>query len=142
MIRRPGVLVDANVLLDLVTEDATWFAWSAAAVAEAASRSILVVNPIVYGEVSVQFERVEDLDRSLPDDIFERETLPWEAAFLAGKAFLDYRRRGGLRRSPMPDFYIGAHALVRGYTLLTRDAPRYRTYFPRLPLLAPDDPAG
>jgi hypothetical protein len=135
--RRAGVLVDANVLLDIVTEDATWLAWSAAAVADAASRAILVVNPIVYAEVSVQFARVEDLERALPDDIYERETLPWEAAFLAGKAFVDYRRRGGARRSPLPDFYIGAHALIRGYPLLTRDAARYRTYFPRLQVIAP-----
>ncbi len=134
----PGVLVDANVLLDVVTEDATWFEWSAAAVAEAAGRTVLVVNPIVYAEVSVQFARIEDLERALPADIYARETLPWEAAFVAGKAFLDYRRRGGARRSPLPDFYIGAHALVRGHTLLTRGAARYRTYFPRLRVVAPD----
>ncbi len=134
----PGVLVDANVLLDLITEDATWFAWSADAVEQAAGRAMLVVNPIVYAEVSVQFARVEDLERALPRDIYAREMLPWEAAFAAGKAFLDYRRRGGLRRSPLPDFYIGAHAMVRGHTLLTRDAARYRTYFPRVRVIAPD----
>ena len=133
-----GVLVDANVLLDLITEDTTWFAWSATAIEQAAGRAMLVVNPIVYAEVSVQFARVEELERALPPDIYAREILPWEAAFVAGKAFLDYRRRGGLRRSPLPDFYIGAHALVRGHTLLTRDAARYRTYFPRLRVIAPD----
>lgn len=133
---RPGVLVDANVLLDVVTEDPTWFSWSAAAIAAAASRTLLVL-PIVYAEVSVQFARLEDLERALPPDIYVREALPWEAAFLAGKAFLEDRRRGGARRSPLPDFYIGAHALVRGYALLTRDAARHRTYFPRLQVEAP-----
>lgn len=138
MVRRPGVLVDANVLLDLSSEDERWYTWSASAVATAASRAALIVNPIVYAEVSVQFTSLEELDRALPRDIYEREPLPWDAAFVAGKAFLEYRRRGGTRRSPLPDFYIGAHAAVRGYTLLTRDATRYRTYFPDLDVIAPD----
>jgi predicted nucleic acid-binding protein len=131
------VLVDANVLLDVFTEDPAWFDWSADALADLAETSVLVVNPIIYAEVSVRFERIEDLDQALPSTRFEREPLPWEASFLAGKSYLAYRRRGGERRSPLPDFYIGAHAAVRGMTLLTRDAARYRTYFPALQLVAP-----
>ena len=96
-----------------------------------------MINPIIYAEVSINFERIEDLDSALPLDFFRRDALPWEAAFLAGKCFVRYRRSGGTRRSPLPDFYIGAHAAIRGMTLLTRDAGRYRTYFPRLELLTP-----
>lgn len=131
------VLVDSNVLLDVFTEDPVWFEWSAAALSELAETAVLVLNPIVYAEVSVRFERIEELDEALPADRFTREALPWEAAFLAGKCFLAYRRRGGERRSPLPDFYIGAHAAVRGMTLLTRDATRYRSYFPGLDMRAP-----
>lgn len=134
------VLVDANVLIDVFVRDATWLPWSAAALAAAANRSLLVVNPLVYAEVSAAFARVEELEAALPADVFRREPLPWEAAFLAGRAYVAYRRAGGTRRSPLPDFYIGAHAAVRGYTLLTRDARRYRSYFPRLRLDAPDVP--
>jgi predicted nucleic acid-binding protein len=102
-----------------------------------AGRHELILNPIVYAEVSVGFERIEELDAVLPGDGFRREALPWEAAFLAGKCFLRYRRAGGARRAPLPDFYIGAHAAIRGIPLLTRDAARYRTYFPRLELIVP-----
>ena len=131
------VLVDSNVILDVLTEDARWLAWSAEALAHAAERDILVINPIIYAEVSVRFERIEELEEALPDSLFRREPLPWEAGFLAGKCFRSYRRQGGARRSPLPDFYIGAHAAVRTMTLLTRDATRYRTYFPTLALIAP-----
>ncbi len=97
-----------------------------------------MINPIVYAEVSTGFDRIEDLDDSVPAGDFRREELPCEAGFLAGKAFLAYRRRGGQKRSPLPDFYIGAHAAVRGYRLLTRDAARYRSYFPAVSLIAPE----
>ena len=129
--------MDSNVLLDVATDDPVWSAWSRAALAEAAENSRLVINPMVYAEVSVGFARVEELDAALPTYLFVREPLPWAAAFLAGKCFVAYRRRGGARRSPLPDFYIGAHAAVAGHQLLTRDATRYRTYFPRLKLIAP-----
>ncbi len=132
------VLVDSNVLIDLMTEDERWFGWSSAALREAAGRSWLVINPIVYAEVSVGWARMEALDEALPEDMFRREALPFAAAFLAGKAFAAYRRRGGEKRSPLPDFLIGAHAAVAGHTLLTRDAARYRTYFPGLPMIAPE----
>lgn len=135
------VLVDANVLLDILTADSTWEPWSAAAMARAAESSLLAINPIVFAEVSIGFTSIEDLDAVLPAEL-QREALPWDAAFLAGKAFLAYRRRGGPRSTPLPDFYIGAHAAVRGYALLTRDARRYRTYFPDLELIAPPDGAS
>jgi predicted nucleic acid-binding protein len=132
-----GTLVDSNVLLDILTEDAEWFDWSAAALAEAARASPLVINPIVYGEVSAGFERIEDVDAALPAHYYRRVPLPWEAAFLAGQCFVRYRQRGGRRRSPLPDFYIGAHAAIAGLTLLTRDKTRYRAYFPTLRIVAP-----
>ncbi len=133
----PSTLVDANVLLDILTEDPDWMAWSSTALARAADTAALVINPIVFGEVSVRFSRIEELDAALPAADFERHPLPWPAAFLAGKCFVEYRRRGGMKRSPLPDFYIGAHAAVAGFRLLTRDAARYRTYFPRLAVVSP-----
>ena len=132
------VLVDSNVLLDVVTADPTWGAWSAETLARVADEEILVINALVYAEVSIGFEAVEALEAALPVDLYRREALPYEAGFLAGKVFLQYRQAGGVRRSPLPDFYIGAHAAVAGYALLTRDAGRYRSYFPRLRLIAPD----
>lgn len=131
------VLVDSNVLLDLSTNDPRWAPWSAAALASAADVESLAINPIVYAEVSIGFETIEELERALPAGEFRREPLPYEAAFLAGKAFLGYRRRGGGRTTPLPDFYIGAHAAVAGFRLLTRDAMRYRTYFPTVDVIAP-----
>jgi predicted nucleic acid-binding protein len=131
------VLVDSNVLLDIFTEDRRWWSWSSAALEKAADRGQLVINPIVYAEVSVRFDRIEELDDVLPTSMFLREAIPYDAAFLAAKAFLSYRRRAGNNASPLPDFYIGAHAAVRGYRILTRDVARYRTYFPRLSLIAP-----
>jgi predicted nucleic acid-binding protein len=124
-------------MLDILTEDATWAEWSEAALAQARDEGRLVINPIVYAEASVGFDRIEDLDDAVPVDDFEREVLPYEAGFVAGKAFLTYRKRGGERRSPLPDFYIGAHAAVRSYRLLTRDVARYRSYFPSVDLVAP-----
>ncbi len=130
--------MDSNVLIDVAVDDPTWGAWSREALERASASEVLVVNPVVYAEVSVAYQRIEELEEVLPPAVFRREQIPWEAAFLAGKAFLAYRRRGGRSRSPLPDFFIGAHALVAGHRLLTRDASRYRTRFPRLALLAPD----
>ncbi len=123
-----AVLVDSNILLDVMTEDARWLAWSADAIERAAERYRLVINPVIYAEVSIRYSRIEDLNAALPRTMFEREAIPYEAAFLAGKCFLTYRRRGGTRLSPLPDFFIGAHAAVAGYRLMTRDATRYRSY--------------
>jgi predicted nucleic acid-binding protein len=132
------VLVDSNVLLDVFSEDASWFAWSSQALERAADSHRLVINPIIYAEASVRFSRIEDLEASLPSTFLDREAIPYEAAFLAGKAFAIYRGRGGTRRSPLTDFFIGAHAAVAGYSLLTRDPARYRGYFPKISLIAPD----
>ncbi|MDR1450005.1 MAG: type II toxin-antitoxin system VapC family toxin [Propionibacteriaceae bacterium] len=134
---REATLVDTNVLLDIVTNDPVWSEWSSQALAQAFDRGAVVINQLVYAEVSVGFERIELLDSLLPAPHFRRENLPWAAGFLAGKAFLTYRRRGGERRSPLADFYIGAHASVSGYQLLTRDRGRYSTYFPALKIIAP-----
>jgi predicted nucleic acid-binding protein len=132
-----AVLVDSNVILDVATNDPRWGEWSSQALARAADESVLVINPIIFAEVSVGFDRVEVLEDALPPEVYRREPLPYEAAFLAGRSFVAYRRRGGRRLSPLPDFYIGAHAAVAGHQLLTRDARRYRTYFPRLVVIAP-----
>lgn len=131
------VLVDSNVLLDVLTDDPHWYAWSAAQLDANAAQGVLCINPVIYAEVSVGFERIEDLDAALTPDAFMRLPLPWEAGFLAGKVFLSYRRAKGTRRSPLPDFYIGAHAAIEGMTLLTRDARRYRSYYPKLELICP-----
>jgi predicted nucleic acid-binding protein len=130
-------LVDACVILDLTTDDPKWADWSAEALAEAADAGPLVINPIIYAEVSVDFTSIEDLDEALRGAELRREPLPFEAGFLAGKAYVAYRRRGGTRRSPIADFYIGAHAAIAGHRLLTRDSARYNTYFPTVPLIAP-----
>jgi predicted nucleic acid-binding protein len=130
-------LVDSNVLLDVFTDDPAWGEWSRQAMVRAFDEGPVVINPVVYAEVSVGFDRIEELDEALPAAAFVREPLPYAAGFVAGKAFLAYRRSGGAKPAPLPDFYIGAHAAVAGYRLLTRDARRYRTYFPRLAELAP-----
>jgi predicted nucleic acid-binding protein len=135
---RLTTLVDSSVVLDIVTEDPSWSTWSEDALAQARDDGPIVINPIVYAEVSTGFDRIEDLDDVLPFADFRREELPYEAGFVASKAFLAYRRRGGEKRAPLPDFYIGAHAAVRRYRLLTRDAARYRTYFPTVKVLAPE----
>lgn len=132
-----GTLVDTNVLLDVLTEDPVWLSWSLDSLAGAAEYGPLIINPIIYAEVSIRFSRVEDLDDALPPQDYRRAPLPWEAAFLAGKAFLDYRRSSGAKSSTLPDFFIGAHAAVSDLTLLTRDAGRYATYFPTVRLIKP-----
>lgn len=131
------VLVDTNVLIDVATEDPAWFDWSAGKLAALGDREPLAIDPIVYAEFSAHFDTPEQVEDVLAAFRFERLALPWEAAFLAGKAFRLYRRRGGKRAAPLPDFFIGAHAAVAGIGLLTRDPRRFRDYFPRLKLIAP-----
>jgi len=131
------VLVDSKVILDVATQDPVWAGRSGRVLAREAERAQLVINPIIFAEVSVGFEKIEEMDFALPPGLFRREDLPWEAAFLAGKCFLAHRRRGGAKSSTLPDFFIGAHAALAGYRLLTRDAARYRTYFPALQILEP-----
>lgn len=134
---RLATLIDSCVLLDVINGDEHWFDWSAARISAAMDEGRAVINPLIYAEVSVGYQTVEELDELLPADGYEREPLPYLAGFAAGKAFLNYRRSGGLKRSPMPDFYIGAHAAVAGYRLLTRDANRYRSYFPTIDIIDP-----
>jgi predicted nucleic acid-binding protein len=131
------VLVDSNIILDIATNDPNWGVWSATELERTADAAVLVINPLIYAEVSIGFARIEDLEEAIPDTVFRRDPLPYDAAFLAGKAFASYRKRGGQRHAPMPDFYIGAHAAVAGFRLLTRDATLYRTYFPSVELIAP-----
>jgi predicted nucleic acid-binding protein len=130
-------IVDSNVLLDIATEDPHWFRWSEKALIEAANSGQLAINPIIYAEVSVGFPTVEELNDALPPKTFMRLQLPYVAGFLAGQAFVAYQRRGGAELAPLPDFYIGAHAAVSGYRLLTRDATRYQQYFPTVDIVAP-----
>ncbi|MGH3715727.1 MAG: type II toxin-antitoxin system VapC family toxin [Micromonosporaceae bacterium] len=132
------VLVDSTVLLDLSTADSTWGMWARETIAEVADRSVLVINQVIFAEASARFDRIEDFDASFPTDLFRRETVPFQAAFLAGKCQSRYRRLGGARDRTLPGFFIGAHAAIAGYRLLTRDAKRYRTYFPKLALIAPN----
>lgn len=132
-----GTLVDSNVILDVMTEDDRWLSWSMEALATAAELGPLYVNQIVYAEVSLRFSRIEELEDALPADDFRRLGLPWEASFLAAKAFHAYRRRGGRRTTTLPDFFIGAHAAVSNLALLTRDPRRYRSYFPSVELMSP-----
>ncbi len=117
--------------------DSDWYTRSSAALEKAGDESALAINAIIYAEVSATFHKIEDLDNALPVTIFRREPIPYDAAFLAGRAFIKYRRRSGSRTSPLPDFYIGAHAAVSGYRILTRDPRRYRDYFPTVELIAP-----
>ncbi len=131
------VLVDSNVLLDIFTRDKHWYSWSSETIAAQAEKEILCINPLIYSEVSIGFARIEEVEEALPHTYFRREEIPYEAAFLAGKCFLQYRKRGGKKRSPLPDFYIGAHAAVQNWKLITRDSTRYTTYFPALSLVSP-----
>lgn len=132
-----AVLVDSNVLLDVFSEDERWGAWSANALAAASDARRLVINAMIYAEVSVRFTRVEDLEAQLPRADFAREPLPFAAAFLAAKAHRGYRAGGGTRAATLPDLLLGAHAAVAGYDVLTRDPRRFRAYFPTVSLITP-----
>ncbi len=132
-----ATLVDSNVLLDVLTRDPQWFGWSASALAERADAGRLVINPVIVSEIAHNFDDLDDLDQALPAAEFIRVDLPWAAAFLAGRAHVTYRQRGGARARTLPDFLIGAHAAVSGLVLLTRDARRYATYFPSVAVLSP-----
>ncbi|MCP4108502.1 MAG: type II toxin-antitoxin system VapC family toxin [Desulfobacteraceae bacterium] len=131
------IMADSNIILDIATEDPNWFEWSSQTVAFYAETHIFIINPIIYSEVSIGFENMGDTDAIFPSEYFHRIPIPYEAAFLAGKCFLEYRRRGGQRRSPLPDFFIGAHAVIMQIPLITRDVQRYRTYFPELQIITP-----
>lgn len=130
-------LVDTNILIDLANQHAEWRAWSAEALGDAMRVGPVSINPIVYAELSVAYDSIEVLDEALEGLGVVRLPLPYEAGFLAGRAFLDYRRAGGLRTSPLPDFYVGAHAAVDNLDVITRDPRRIRTYFPSVKLVSP-----
>ena len=132
-------LLDTNVLLDILTDDPKWGDWSQRQFARAHKEGPIPVNPILYAELAAHFSAVEDLDHFLRPTVFKRLPLPYEAGFRASRAFLEYRRAGGAKTSPLPDFYIGAHAETAGLTLVTRDVARYRTYFPKVKLITPED---
>jgi hypothetical protein len=129
-------LIDSNVILDLVTADEGWLEWSSGRLVEAADSGPVAINPIIFAECAYGYASSADLLSDLPVGM-EMLSLPYEAAFLAGKAFARYRRLGGKRERILGDFYVGAHAQVAGLTLLTRDAARYRTYFPGVKVIAP-----
>lgn len=131
------ILVDTNIFVDLWTDDARWGTWSATALAEAADTDSVAINPIIYAELSMGFAAAGELDAVLSDAGIRRLPLPYEAAWRAAQAYSDYRRRGGRRTAPLPDFFIGAHAEAAGLRLLTRDVRRIRTYFPAVELIAP-----
>jgi len=131
------ILIDSSILLDISSKDAVWFEWSSSMIASCADSSRLCINPVVYAEASVRFSSPTEFDAAWPPESIIREPVPYAAAFLAGKAYAAYRRRGGTRLSILPDFFIGAHALVAGYQLLTRDPRRIRQYFSAVELIAP-----
>ena len=132
-----GTLVDSCILIDVLADDPKWADWSLDQLDQCGSMAPLVINPLILAELSPRFERAADLEAALAGLPLVRQALPWDAAFLAGQAFKIYRQALGAKTSPMPDFYIGAHALVNGLQLLTRDAVRYRSYFPKLPIISP-----
>jgi predicted nucleic acid-binding protein len=131
------ILVDTNVLLDVFEEDSEWVNWSQDRLDSASATDTLAINSVIYSELSIAFDRIEELEAVIKEASLAIEDIPREALFLAGKAFLRYRRSRGSKRSVLPDFYIGAHAAVMQWPLLTRDAARYRSYFPTVSLIAP-----
>jgi predicted nucleic acid-binding protein len=135
------ILVDTNVLLDVLQDDPKWATWSQGQLESAALTDRLAINPVIYSELSMSFERIEELEQVVTDARLVIEPIPREALFLAGKVFLDYRRRKGSKQGVLPDFYIGAHAAIAGCPILTRDVGRYRSYYPTVPLIAPTIPA-
>jgi predicted nucleic acid-binding protein len=132
------ILVDTNVLLDVLENDPQWAEWSQRELESASLTDALAINAVIYSELSIAFERIEELESVLSEASLSVEPIPREALFLAGKAFLTYRRRQGMKHGVLPDFYIGAHAAVQGFTLLTRDVNRYRSYFPTVKVIAPE----
>ena len=130
-------MVDSNVLIDVLENDPRWVEWSTDQLEPLIAARRAVVNPIIYAEIAANFASIEMLEQTLADLHLLREQLPWDAAFMASQAHKLYRKRGGTKRSPLPDFYIGAHASLAGYALLTRDPKRYREYFPKLRLISP-----
>ena len=136
------LLVDTNVILDVIQNDPQWAAWSQAQLDAASLKFTLVINPVIYAELSIAYRRIEELEAMLGISGLRMESIPREALFLAGRAFLKYRQRRGTRTGVLPDFFIGAHAAVAGIPLLTRDVRRYSDYFPSLELITPEQPGS
>jgi predicted nucleic acid-binding protein len=134
----PDILVDSNVILDVLEDDPNWCNWSVEILEKYSESHRLIINSIIYAEISIGFEQIEELEAVLKVGDFKLATIPKEALFLAGKAFLKYRRQKGPRLSPLPDFFIGAHAAVAGINLLTRDTNRIASYFPLVKLVSPN----
>lgn len=132
------VIVDTNVLIDISVRDPVWLKWSRSRLEEALRRGSVVINQIIFSEFAIRYATFDEVEALLPDTQLRRESLPFEAAFAAARAYSLYRRAGGSREKVLPDFFIGAHAVVRGYSILTRDVSGYRTYFPSVDLIAPD----
>ncbi len=132
-----GILVDSNILLDVFLNEQQWVTWSEEQLTEVGTSHHLYINPVIYSEISIAFSRIETLEHTLEEGGFIMLPLPKEALFLAGKAFLQYRRKKGTKQSPLPDFYIGAHAAVERLPLLTRDQRRYQSYFPTVTIIGP-----
>jgi len=133
-----GILVDSNIILDVFLDDPNWAAWSESKLGKYSATTRLFINPVVYSEVSIGFKRIEEMESVMNRSGFQMLDIPKEALFLAGKAFLKYRKNRGTKRSPLPDFYIGAQAAIFDMDLITRDVPRYRTYFPTVRLICPE----
>lgn len=133
-----GLLVDSNIILDVFLDDPVWADWSEATLSEYAIHTPLFINQIIYSEISIGFNKIEELEAAISSSGFQMLEIPKEALFLAGKAFLNYRKRNGEKRSPLPDFFIGAHAAVSGLALITRDKNRYQTYFPTVRIISPE----
>jgi hypothetical protein len=134
------LLVDTNVILDVIQNDPQWAAWSQAQLDAASLKFTLIINPVIYAELSIAYRRIEELESMLASSGLRMESIPREALFLAGRVFLKYRRQSGTRTGVLPDFFIGAHAAIAGIPLLTRDVRRYSTYFPSLKLITPEQP--
>lgn len=132
-----SVLIDSNILLDIFTEDKQWYDWSSSKVMLYAETETLVINPVIYAEISIGFQKIEDIEAAIPTEFIRREDIPYEAAFLAGKCFKKYKAAGGQKSSPLPDFFIGAHAAIMQWSLITRDKGRFTTYFPKLNIISP-----
>ena len=132
-----GAIVDSNIILDVFLNDSQWADWSESKLEEYSNHTSLFINSIIYSEISIAFQLIEDLESSISKAGFQILEIPKEALFLAGKAFLKYKRRKGAKTAPLPDFFIGAQAAVLHLDLLTRDISRYQSYFPTVKLIAP-----
>lgn len=132
-----SIIVDSNIILDILTENKEWYRWSSEQLVNLSKDNELIINQVIYSEISIRFSSIEDLDEVIAEAGLKCENLPWEACFLAGKCFMQYKKNQGTKYSTLPDFYIGAHAAITKRRLLTRDVRRYKTYFNNLEIIVP-----